>query len=147
MFRDGPTLTGESYAETILCQLCLCYFERQRGVLSHVMDAFQNSVADHTRDVFVVWGGVGRDINVIVVFEKNVKRYGCFPEHCSTPPCLWSVLFGVGWGVEWGRTIINVKLFSRRMSNLLLQNNVARHARDVFGVGVGVRGWGGTGSL
>ena len=61
-------------------------------MLSHVMDALQTNLAHHTRDVFGVWGGAGGIIiNVIViiifivVFKKNVKRSGYFPEHYSTP--------------------------------------------------------------
>ena len=54
------------------------------------MDAFQNNVAGHTRDVFGVWVGVGWGwgriiINVVVVFKKNVNCYGCFPERCRIP--------------------------------------------------------------
>ena len=49
------------------------------------MVALMNNVAHHAHDAFGVgvgWGGIIANI-IVVVFRKNVKRYGCFVVYCK----------------------------------------------------------------
>ena len=107
VFRDGPTLTGET-TRKLFYAFAVLKDKVGSLVLSHVMDAFQNNVAHHTRDVFGVWvglgGGVGRinykRYSCLMLLASMSQKLWCFPQQCSTPRprCLWCLGWVGGWG-------------------------------------------------